>query len=172
MKILTANFLTCAVKACKASTAAFPLHFRDAELERAEMDYNPLFLRNLLPRVEWDALRSTAAELGFTNLPERKPFVPQEVVSTTTDEKAAAEGEAKEVEMGEAGRGEEDVKEIEMQEEDDGTGRDDEEKLLRTLHEVLLETSVMEGKMVCGNCGHEYRIKEGIANFLLPGHLV
>ena len=25
--------------------------------------------------------------------------------------------------------------------------------------------------MVCGNCGHEYNIKEGIANFLLPSHL-
>lgn len=25
--------------------------------------------------------------------------------------------------------------------------------------------------MVCGNCGHEYPIKEGIANFLLPNHL-
>ena len=24
---------------------------------------------------------------------------------------------------------------------------------------------------MCGNCGHEYRIKEGIANFLLPNHL-
>ena len=24
---------------------------------------------------------------------------------------------------------------------------------------------------MCGNCGHEYKIKEGIANFLLPSHL-
>ena len=29
----------------------------------------------------------------------------------------------------------------------------------------------MEGSLVCGNCGHEYSIKEGIANFLLPSHL-
>ena len=46
------------------------------------------------------------------------------------------------------------------------------EQLLRDLHKLLLETQVMEGKMVCGNCGHEYKIKEGIANFLLPNHLV
>lgn len=46
------------------------------------------------------------------------------------------------------------------------------EDLLRDLHKLLLETQVMEGKMVCRNCGHEYRIKEGIANFLLPSHLV
>ena len=42
---------------------------------------------------------------------------------------------------------------------------------MRDLHTLLLETSVKEGKLVCGNCGHEYRIKEGIANFLLPAHL-
>ncbi len=42
---------------------------------------------------------------------------------------------------------------------------------MRTVHTLLLETEVTEGKMVCGNCGHEYKIKEGIANFLLPNHL-
>lgn len=31
-----------------------------------------------------------------------------------------------------------------------------------------METDVREGKLVCGNCGHEYLVKEGIANFLLP----
>jgi multifunctional methyltransferase subunit TRM112 len=46
-----------------------------------------------------------------------------------------------------------------------------EEKLLRDLHTLLLETQVQEGKLVCGSCGHEYAIKEGIANFLLPNHL-
>ena len=45
------------------------------------------------------------------------------------------------------------------------------EKTLRDLHTLLLETEVKEGKLVCGNCGHEYKIKEGIANFLLPSHL-
>jgi multifunctional methyltransferase subunit TRM112 len=40
------------------------------------------------------------------------------------------------------------------------------------LHRVLLETCIKEGKLVCGNCGHEYAVKEGVANFLLPGHLV
>ena len=63
MKILTANFVTCAVKSCKASPAAFPLHFQDAELEQADIDFNPVFLRNILPRIEWEALRTTAAEV-------------------------------------------------------------------------------------------------------------
>ena len=63
MKILTVNFLTCAVKACKTSSLAFPLHFKDAELAEQEMEYSPTFLRGILPRVEWDALRTTAAEV-------------------------------------------------------------------------------------------------------------
>ncbi|OAX83541.1 hypothetical protein ACJ72_02100, partial [Emergomyces africanus] len=45
------------------------------------------------------------------------------------------------------------------------------DEFLHELHRFLLETHVMEGKLVCGNCGHEYRIKEGIPNFLLPSHL-
>ena len=63
--------------------------------------------------------------------------------------------------------------------EPQGEGKDqrgetdtDDEKVWRELHTLLLETEVMEGKLVCGNCGHEYGIKEGIANFLLPNHLI
>lgn len=44
--------------------------------------------------------------------------------------------------------------------------------MLKDLHHLLLETQIAEGKLVCGNCGHEYAVKEGIANFLLPSHLV
>ena len=60
----------------------------------------------------------------------------------------------------------------EVREKGEQKEEEEEEAVLRHLHTVLLETHVMEGKLVCGNCGHEYRIKEGIANFLLPGHLV
>ncbi|KAA6415989.1 MAG: DUF343 domain [Lasallia pustulata] len=126
MKLLTANFLTCAVKACQTSPLSFPLHFRDAELEHQALAYNPTFLANILPRIDWEAFKSTAAELGFSTVPGAKP-----------------EG----AELGDEG-------------------------VMRGLQRVLMETRVVEGKMVCGNCGHEYRIKEGIANFLLPNHLV
>ncbi|KAL8882043.1 MAG: hypothetical protein Q9198_000885 [Flavoplaca austrocitrina] len=148
MKLLTVNFLTCAVKNCKSSAASFPLHFEDAELEQREIDYNPTFLSNILPRLDWDAITTTAVEvcqyqspssecseeysewacqLGFTSLPTIKP-----------------EGSFE---------------------------TEDEQKVLQELHTLLMETEVIEGKMVCHNCGHEYRIKEGIANFLLPNHL-
>ena len=149
MKILTANFLTCAVKACKTSPASYPLHFRDAELELVEMEYNPLFLRNILPCIEWDALKTTAAELGFADLPSEKP-----TLTASSPEEKPGDGE------------------MEGVEEASEVSQGDVEKISKELHRLLLETQVTEGKMVCGNCGHEYRIKEGIANFLLPSHLV
>jgi hypothetical protein len=64
MKVITANFVTCAVKECKTSAASFPLHFHDAELEQQELDFQPEFIRNVLPRVDWDSLRITANEVG------------------------------------------------------------------------------------------------------------
>ncbi|KAF8425985.1 adoMet-dependent tRNA methyltransferase complex subunit Trm112 [Tirmania nivea] len=46
------------------------------------------------------------------------------------------------------------------------------EEVLRRIWEVLVQTHVVTGKMVCGSCGYEFGIQSGIANFLLPGHLV
>lgn len=63
MKILTVNFLTCAVKACKTSSLSFPLHFKDAELEQSDIEYNASFLRNILPRINWEAFKITANEV-------------------------------------------------------------------------------------------------------------
>lgn len=63
MKVITANFVTCAVKECKTSAASFPLHFHDAELEMQELDFQPEFIRNVIPRIDWEALRVTANEV-------------------------------------------------------------------------------------------------------------
>ncbi|KAK0392194.1 hypothetical protein NLU13_1692 [Sarocladium strictum] len=127
MKVLTINFLTCAVKACKSSSNCYPLHPKDAELVQDEIDLNPDMLVNVLPRLDWAALKTTTSELGFPALPDQPP---------TAEELKA------------------------------------DEKMLKDLNHLLLETSMSEGKLVCGNCGHEYAVKEGIANFLLPSHLV
>ncbi|KAM3516033.1 hypothetical protein MY11210_000315 [Beauveria gryllotalpidicola] len=127
MKILSLNFVNCAAKACKATSESFPLHPKDAELVQDEIELNPAMLINVLPRLDWAALRTTSSELGFPQLPEQAP---------TAEELQA------------------------------------DEKTLKDLHHLLLETQISEGKLVCGNCGHEYAIKEGIANFLLPSHLV
>lgn len=93
-------------------------------------------------------LTSWDLQLGFTSLPPEKPDI-SPVVGGSVNTIAG---------IGRDG----------MAGEDDGA----KDKMLRDLHKLLLETQVREGKMVCGNCGHEYRIKEGIANFLLPNHLV
>ncbi|KAI1663006.1 trm112p-like protein [Daldinia decipiens] len=127
MKVLSLNFLTCAVKACKSSSNSYPLHPKDAELVQDDIEVNVQLLLNVLPRIDWTALSTTATELGFPALPPQPPSV----------------------------------------EELQG----DEQKM-KDLHNLLMETQIMEGKLVCANCGHEYAIREGIANFLLPSHLV
>ncbi|KAK5654822.1 hypothetical protein OQA88_6858 [Cercophora sp. LCS_1] len=73
MKLLTLNFLTCAVKNCKSSNDSFPLHPKDAELAKDEVELNPQLLVNVLPRIDWNALRTTSTELGFPTLPEQPP---------------------------------------------------------------------------------------------------
>ncbi len=38
---------------------------------------------------------------------------------------------------------------------------------LQRLHEILLETKIKEGTMVCNGCQRQYPIHDGIANMLL-----
>lgn len=68
MKVLSINFLTCAVKACKSSSNSFPLHPKDAELAQDEIEVNPQFLVNVLPRLDWAALKTTSTEVSWVNL--------------------------------------------------------------------------------------------------------
>jgi len=65
MKVVTVNFMTCAVKGCKASPASFPLHFHDAELELQELDFQAEFIQNIVPRLDWNGLQVTANEVTF-----------------------------------------------------------------------------------------------------------
>ncbi|ORY98529.1 hypothetical protein BCR43DRAFT_454668 [Syncephalastrum racemosum] len=46
----------------------------------------------------------------------------------------------------------------------------EDEAFLRTLHNVILETHLQQGVMICPNCNHEYKIKDGIPNMLLAEH--
>ncbi|KAF9730471.1 adomet-dependent trna methyltransferase complex subunit [Paraphaeosphaeria minitans] len=155
MKLLTLNFLTCAVKTCKSSPAAFPLHPRDATLQVVETELNLAFLKNMLPRLMWDELRVVADEVCGFLLSFPPPCFPCFPFPPTRSDLVVG-GEAGAAATAE---GEEEVEEVPSQ-----TAQD--------LHRVLLETTVHEGKLVCGNCGHEYKVMEGVPNFLLPGHLV
>lgn len=64
------------------------------------------------------------------------------------------------------GDGKIEEKAVEVTEESEGT------QMAKDLHRLLMETMIHEGKLCCRACGHEYAVKEGIANFLLPSHLV
>lgn len=48
---------------------------------------------------------------------------------------------------------------------------EDDQAILRDLHTLLIQTSIVEGQMQCRNCEHIYYIKNGIPNLLLPPHL-
>lgn len=48
---------------------------------------------------------------------------------------------------------------------------EDDQAILKDLHNLLIETQILEGQMTCKNCGHIYYIKNSIPNFLLPPHL-
>jgi hypothetical protein len=63
MKLLTLNFLTCAVKACKSSSDSFPLHPKECELVSDTIAPNPQLIQNILPRLDWRALSTTASEV-------------------------------------------------------------------------------------------------------------
>ncbi|EMD61956.1 hypothetical protein GGP41_002550 [Bipolaris sorokiniana] len=154
MKLLTLNFLTCAIKACKTNPASFPLHPRDAELEIVEADVNLAFLKNILPRILWNELRVICSELGLPELPPTAP-TPADLVEPSSSSASALDT----AEATPAADAQE-----EEEEEPSQTAKD--------LHRILLETCIKEGKLVCGACQHEYAVKEGVANFLLPGHLV
>tara|TARA_R110002060_G_scaffold70708_3_gene79323 strand:- start:320 stop:544 length:225 start_codon:yes stop_codon:yes gene_type:complete len=69
MKVLTLNFLTCAVKACKSTSTSFPLHPKDCELVSDSIVPNPQLLKNVLPRIDWNALVITAAEVCLPHYP-------------------------------------------------------------------------------------------------------
>lgn len=150
MKLLTLQFLTCAIKACKSHASSFPLHPTDCTLSRTDMPFSAQFLINLLPRLDFAAIRTFAADLGLEMMvPEERDLEPVQV----------GEGEGG---SSDGGGDQVGIKEKEEKRED----------ALKKLHTLVMETEIQEGKLKCGNCGFEYGVKEGVANFLLPPHLV
>lgn len=102
-------------------------------------------------------MHSVSEELGLIAMLPSREDVERVVDRNQRDQQSEAE-EQREQDGDEA-----------MQEE---MTEEKEEEILKKLHTLLLETSVQEGKLCCGNCGFEYPVKEGVGNFLLPAHLV
>ncbi|KAI5477598.1 hypothetical protein MNV49_006085 [Pseudohyphozyma bogoriensis] len=77
VRLLTQNLLSCPSTHC-TYPSNFPLSFQDVEtIEIVEAEYKEEFLRGFLNRLEWAALRKSAAELGNTDLPEESPDLAQ-----------------------------------------------------------------------------------------------
>ena len=157
MKLLTLNFLCCARKTCKTNPAAFPLHPKDAELEQVEAEINPLLIKNMLPRINWEALKTISQEVRGRLLETiNELFSPRTAKFTDYDKQLGLPNLPEQAPE----------PEVLMTDDNEPT------QTLKDLHTLLMETSVQSGKLVCGSCEHEYAVKEGIANFLLPSHMV
>ncbi|KAK4054124.1 hypothetical protein OIV83_001149 [Microbotryomycetes sp. JL201] len=73
VRLITQNLLSCPSKEC-AYPSNFPLRFENVtKLEMIEAEYNEAFIKSFLRKLEYQALRQSAAELGNTDLPETAP---------------------------------------------------------------------------------------------------
>src|SRR6266498_1716927 len=63
MRLITHNMLQCHVKDCKSNN--FPLQLSNVEIIIQETEFNPMFLRNMLPKLEWNALVKTALQVIY-----------------------------------------------------------------------------------------------------------
>lgn len=79
VRLITQNLLSCPSRACAYPTN-FPLSFRNVErLEMVDAEFNEEFVRGVLSRLEWQALRKSAAEVRvpFFRLPDLRMVAPE-----------------------------------------------------------------------------------------------
>lgn len=67
MRLLTHNMLQCPI------TKSYPLTLETSEVDEVEVDYRREFVLRMLPRLNWDVLRSAAAALNVPGLAESLP---------------------------------------------------------------------------------------------------
>ena len=64
VRLLTQNLIACPAKTC-SFPSNFPLTFTDVEkVEIIETEFNEEFLRGYINKIEWNALRKSAAEVS------------------------------------------------------------------------------------------------------------
>lgn len=62
MRLITHNMLQCHIKDCNSNN--FPLELFEVVTEIQETDFSPQFIRNMLPKLDWDALVKTALQVS------------------------------------------------------------------------------------------------------------
>jgi len=78
MRIITHNLLTCNVKGC--TTNNFPLQIQATKVEEKPTDFNPAFVKNMLTRLDWNALVLACKDVSIP--------CPSELPSNAADDEA------------------------------------------------------------------------------------
>jgi multifunctional methyltransferase subunit TRM112 len=63
MKLITHNMLTSNI--IKGVTKGFPLKINAAKVENVTVDYNRDFIVRILPRIEYDALKTAVSDVSL-----------------------------------------------------------------------------------------------------------
>lgn len=139
MRLLTHNLLACHAKGCGSSSNNFPLQLRNVQLELIEAEYNDVFLRGFLPKLDWNALVTTAqqvrptrrltdssARLRFRN---RSPTLRKRGPATKCCRRCTTSSS-------------------------------------RYVLHTDIQLHIAEGEMVCPKCAHVYPIRSGIPNMV------
>jgi len=66
MRLITHNMLACNIKGVKSG---FPLRIEAESVEVKEADFNPEFLKRMIPKLEWKAFVDAAVALNVSGLP-------------------------------------------------------------------------------------------------------
>ncbi|KAJ6709497.1 UPF0315 PROTEIN-RELATED [Salix viminalis] len=67
MRLFTHNMLSSNIKGV---ANGFPLRIEVDQVVEKQVDFNPDFLKNMFPKLEWKALVDAARTMGYTELPE------------------------------------------------------------------------------------------------------
>lgn len=68
MRLLTHNMLSCNIKGV---TNGFPLRVEVEKFVEKQVDFNPDFLKNTFPKIEWKALVDASRVMGYAELPDQ-----------------------------------------------------------------------------------------------------
>ncbi|KAK9216031.1 hypothetical protein WN944_008038 [Citrus x changshan-huyou] len=70
MRLLTHNMLSSNIKGV---ANGFPLLIEVEKVIEKQVDFNPDFLKNIFPKIEWKALVEASRSMGYAELPEESP---------------------------------------------------------------------------------------------------
>lgn len=164
MRLLTHNLLACQARGCVNTSLNFPLQLQNVRLEVQDAPLNAAFLRGLVPKLDWSALVGAAQALGDTSLPIECPG--EEVLEHEADAVAQLQEHVHQQMRDAVADTSDGPDDDELWADAMSAARVEGAFTLKALHHVLMELQIVEGEMLCGNCGHVFRIMNGIPNMV------